>query len=108
VKQEGEEEEEEEERKRISCIRLFISFFLSFFKGQIRVRLYVSSDRNDTDFTVKVTDVYPPSISKRKAIIVDHIQRMRYREGNDKVVLMHPHQVRRERERERERGRENK
>jgi putative CocE/NonD family hydrolase len=49
--------------------------------GPIVPTLYVSSDARDTDFTVKVLDVYPDG----KAYNLDEsIQRMRYREGYDK------------------------
>jgi len=40
--------------------------------------LYVSSDARDTDFTVKVLDVYPDG---RAFNLDESIQRMRYREG---------------------------
>ena len=49
--------------------------------GPIEVTLYVSSDAKDTDFTVKLLDVYPDG----KAYNLDEtIQRMRYRDGYDK------------------------
>jgi putative CocE/NonD family hydrolase len=49
--------------------------------GPIEATLYVSSDAKDTDFTVKVIDVYPSG----EAYNVDEtIQRVRYREGYDK------------------------
>ncbi|HEU0174429.1 MAG TPA: CocE/NonD family hydrolase [Blastocatellia bacterium] len=49
--------------------------------GPIEVTLYVSSDAKDTDFTVKLIDVYPDG----KAYNLDEtIQRMRYRNGYDK------------------------
>ena len=52
--------------------------------GPIIPTLYVSSDVKDTDFTVKVLDVYPDG----KAYNLDEsIQRMRYREGYDKPVV---------------------
>jgi len=40
--------------------------------------LYVSSDAKDTDFTVKVLDVYPDG---RSYNLDESIQRMRYRDG---------------------------
>ena len=43
--------------------------------------LYVSSDVKDTDFTVKVLDVYPDG---RAYNLDESIQRMRYRDGYDK------------------------
>ena len=49
--------------------------------GPMDATLYVSSDAKDTDFTVKVIDVYPDG----KAYNLDEtIQRARYREGYDK------------------------
>jgi uncharacterized protein len=53
--------------------------------GPIDITLYVSSDRTDTDFTVKIEDVYPDG---RAFNLDDTIQRMRYREGYDKEVRM--------------------
>ena len=49
--------------------------------GPIEVTLYVSSDAKDTDFTVKLLDVYPDG---RAYNLDETIQRMRYREGYDK------------------------
>jgi len=49
--------------------------------GSIEPTLYVSSDAKDTDFTVKVLDVYPDG---RAYNLDESIQRMRYREGYDK------------------------
>ncbi len=43
-----------------------------------KVILYVSSDRKDTDFAVRLTDVYPDN---RSMLLVDGIQRMRFRNG---------------------------
>jgi len=49
--------------------------------GWMTPTLYVSSDAKDTDFTVKVIDVYPDG---RAFTLDESIQRMRYREGYDK------------------------
>ena len=59
--------------------------------GPIVPTLYVSSDAKDTDFTVKVVDVYPDG----QAFNLDEsIQRLRYREGYDKpLVWMEPGKV---------------
>lgn len=46
--------------------------------GPITPTLYVSSDAKDTDFTVKVLDVYPDG---RAYNLDESIQRMRYRDG---------------------------
>jgi len=55
--------------------------------GPIKARLYVSSNCTDTDFTVKLTDVYPDSSSM---LITDGILRMRNRHGPDHWELMEP------------------
>jgi hypothetical protein len=49
--------------------------------GPIDVSLYVSSDAKDTDFTVKLVDVFPDGTAFN---IDDNIQRVRYREGYEK------------------------
>jgi putative CocE/NonD family hydrolase len=51
--------------------------------GPIEVTLYVSSDAKDTDFTVKLIDVYPDG---RAYNLDETIQRMRYRNGYDKPL----------------------
>ncbi len=53
--------------------------------GPIDVTLYVSSDAKDTDFTVKLIDVYPDG---RAYNLDETIQRMRYRNGYDKPQVM--------------------
>ena len=51
--------------------------------GPIEVTLYVSSDARDTDFTVKLLDVYPDG---RAYNLDETIQRMRYRDGYDQPL----------------------
>jgi uncharacterized protein len=58
--------------------------------GPIDVNLYVSSDAKDTDFTVKLIDVYPDG---RAYNLDETIQRVRYRDGYDKQVMMEPGKV---------------
>jgi len=59
--------------------------------GPIDVTLYVSSDAKDTDFTVKVLDVYPDGTAYN---LDETIQRVRYRNGYDHpVAWMEPGQV---------------
>ncbi len=59
--------------------------------GPIEATLYVSSDAKDTDFTVKLIDVYPDG---RAYNLDETIQRMRYRNGYDKPpVWMEPGKV---------------
>lgn len=53
--------------------------------GPVEITLYVSSDVRDTDFTVKLVDVYPDG---RAYNVDDTIQRARYREGYDKQVFL--------------------
>jgi putative CocE/NonD family hydrolase len=52
--------------------------------GPIVPTLYVSSDAKDTDFTVKILDVYPDG---RAYNLDESIQRMRYRDGYEKPVV---------------------
>ncbi len=53
--------------------------------GTIEITLFVSTDVKDTDFTVKLLDVYPDG---RAYNLDETIQRARYREGYDKEVFM--------------------
>jgi len=58
--------------------------------GSVEITLYVSSDANDTDFTVKLIDVYPDGTAYN---LDETIQRARYREGYDKEVFMEEGEV---------------
>ena len=59
--------------------------------GPIEVTLYISSDVKDTDFTVKLIDVYPDG---RAYNLDETIQRLRYRNGYDKpLAWMEPGKV---------------
>ena len=53
--------------------------------GSIETMLYVSSDVKDTDFTVKLIDVYPDGSAYN---LDETIQRVRFREGYDKELFM--------------------
>ncbi len=53
--------------------------------GFIKSKLFVSSDAKDTDFTIKLIDVYPDG---RAYNLDETIQRVRYREGYEKEVFM--------------------
>jgi putative CocE/NonD family hydrolase len=53
--------------------------------GTIDITLFVSSDAKDTDFTVKLIDVYPDGTAYN---LDETIQRARYRDGYDKEVFM--------------------
>ena len=52
--------------------------------GPIIPTLYVSSDAKDTDFTIKILDVYPDG---RAYNLDESIQRMRWREGYDRAPV---------------------
>jgi len=58
--------------------------------GFIETTLYVSSDAKDTDFTIKLIDVYPDG---RAYNVDDTIQRARYREGYESETFMAPGEV---------------
>jgi hypothetical protein len=58
--------------------------------GFIESTLYVSSDAKDTDFTLKIIDVYPDGTAYN---LDETIQRVRYREGYDKEVFMEEGEV---------------
>jgi putative CocE/NonD family hydrolase len=53
--------------------------------GTVDITLFVSSDVRDTDFTVKLIDVYPDGTAYN---LDETIQRARYREGYDREVFM--------------------
>ena len=58
--------------------------------GRVQAELYVSSTARDTDFIVRVSDVYPDG---RSILIVDYPWRARYREGFDHEALLTPGEV---------------
>ena len=58
--------------------------------GRVRAELHVSSTARDTDFIVRISDVYPDG---RSILIVDYPWRARYREGFEQEVLMEPGQI---------------
>lgn len=47
-------------------------------KGKSIITLKVSSDRKDTDFAIRLTDVYPDG---RSMLVMDGIRRLRFRDG---------------------------
>jgi putative CocE/NonD family hydrolase len=55
--------------------------------GFVRAVLYASSDAPDTDFVLRLCDLYPDG---RSIILCDGIVRARFREGLDKEVFMNP------------------
>ncbi|TWU07207.1 Cocaine esterase [Symmachiella macrocystis] len=58
--------------------------------GRIRATLFVSSDCPDTDFTVKLSDVYPDG---RSMLVTDGILRARHRIGFDREDFLKPGEV---------------
>lgn len=61
--------------------------------GPVTVRLRVSTDAPDTDFTAKLIDVHPPSADYPRGYALnlsDGIFRVRYRDGWDKPRLVEP------------------
>ncbi len=64
--------------------------------GPIQIRLYCSSEAVDTDFTVKLVDVYPPSEDFPGGFdlnLTDGIVRMSYRNDRTKRDLIEPNKV---------------
>jgi hypothetical protein len=58
--------------------------------GPVDVTLYAASTANDTDFTVKLVDVYPDG---RAINIVDSIQRASHRESSEKPSAIKPGEI---------------
>jgi uncharacterized protein len=58
--------------------------------GRITAKLFISSDCPDTDFTVKLTDVYPDG---RSMLVTDGILRARFRESFKEEKLLEPGRV---------------
>ena len=58
--------------------------------GPVQATVFVSSDCVDTDFVVRLCDVYPDG---RSMLLCDGIQRMRYRNSDFEPSLMEPGKV---------------
>ncbi|MFQ5733808.1 MAG: CocE/NonD family hydrolase [Planctomycetaceae bacterium] len=58
--------------------------------GRISAKLYVSSDCPDTDFTVKLSDVYPDG---RSMIVTDGILRARFRRSFEREDFLEPGKI---------------
>jgi len=59
--------------------------------GDIRANLHISSDAPDTDFSVKLIDVYPPNDDYPRGYafpVTDGVLRARYRGGFDKPQML--------------------
>ncbi len=64
--------------------------------GPIVAKLWISSDRPDTDFTIKLIDVYPPNEDYPDGFamnVTDGIMRVRYRKSWEKPELLQPGEV---------------
>jgi hypothetical protein len=55
--------------------------------GAVSARLFVSSDRPDTDFGIRLTDVYPDG---RSMLVTEGVRRMRFRNSFSLEELMTP------------------
>ncbi|VTS06523.1 CocE/NonD family hydrolase [Tuwongella immobilis] len=58
--------------------------------GQVWAELQVASTARDTDFIVRISDVYPDG---RSILLMDYPMRARYRDGFDHEVLLEPGKV---------------
>ena len=64
--------------------------------GPLVVKLWVSTDGPDTDFTAKLLDVYPPGLSYPDGcalMLADSIGRLRFRNGYEREELARPGEV---------------
>ncbi len=64
--------------------------------GPVEVKLWVSTDSSDTDFTAKLIDVYPPSEWYPQGYhlnLTDSIQRLRYRNGDGVADFAEPGEI---------------
>jgi putative CocE/NonD family hydrolase len=64
--------------------------------GSIRAHLWISSDCVDTDFTIKLIDLYPISSDYPQGFamnITDGIKRVRYRKSYEHPELMSPNKI---------------
>lgn len=58
--------------------------------GLVKAELFVTSSAKDTDFIVRVTDVYPDG---RSILLIDYVRRGRYRDGFEREVFFSPDKV---------------
>lgn len=58
--------------------------------GRIKAEVFVSSTAKDSDFLLRVSDVYPDG---RSMLLVDYPLRARYREGFDRQALLTPGEI---------------
>ena len=62
----------------------------SEWTGLVKAELLVASDAKDTDFIVRISDVYPDG---RSILLMDYVRRARYRDGYDREVFLKPGEV---------------
>ncbi len=58
--------------------------------GRVKVRLYVSTDAKDTDFTAKLIDIYPDG---REILMLDGIQRLKFRNSFEQPDYVLPGEI---------------
>ncbi|MFZ1731480.1 MAG: CocE/NonD family hydrolase [Bacteroidota bacterium] len=58
--------------------------------GGGKVQLFIRSDRPDTDFSIRLCDVFPDG---RSMILTDGIVRARFHEGTDREALLQPDSI---------------
>jgi hypothetical protein len=58
--------------------------------GNVKARLFVSTDAPDTDFTAKLLDVYPDG---KQILMLDSIRRLKFRNGYEKTEPLEPNKV---------------
>jgi predicted acyl esterase len=58
--------------------------------GLVKAELFVTSTAKDTDFIVRISDVYPDG---RSILLIDYIRRSRYRDGYEREVFLTPGKV---------------
>ena len=58
--------------------------------GPVQMKLFAATDGRDTDWMVKLVDVYPDGFAMN---IAEGILRARFRNGVDKMELLQPNQV---------------
>jgi putative CocE/NonD family hydrolase len=64
--------------------------------GAIEARLWIASDRPDTDFTIKLIDVHPPNEDYPEGFamnLTDGIMRVRYRKSWERPEMLTPGEV---------------
>ena len=77
----------------VTLVLVQVGLFLGLLdKATVTIRnanadLWVTSTARDTDFIVRVSDVYPDG---RSILLMDYVRRARYRQGYEREVLLEP------------------